>query len=144
MKIRINHTFLIQLLFLSLAGITAFQKISNINRKSVGKSIEVIRNRIDEFGVAEHQPAVAVEVDKPFGNTLDRLHQTGLRRFRLGIGEAEGVIAAFEVAERHFQTPGPFPNLIFKEDRGLEQTVGVALKVHSALDLIHQDLDDLL
>ncbi len=30
MKIRINHTVLIQLLFLSLAGITAFQKISGL------------------------------------------------------------------------------------------------------------------
>jgi hypothetical protein len=30
MKLKINHTFLIQLLFLSLAGITAFQKISGL------------------------------------------------------------------------------------------------------------------
>lgn len=30
MKVRINHTVLIQLLFLSLAGITAFQKISGL------------------------------------------------------------------------------------------------------------------
>lgn len=30
MKIKINHTVLIQLLFLSLAGLTAFQKISGL------------------------------------------------------------------------------------------------------------------
>ena len=30
MKLKINHTLLIQLLFLSLAGITAFQKISGL------------------------------------------------------------------------------------------------------------------
>ena len=30
MKLKINHIFLIQLLFLSLAGITAFQKISGL------------------------------------------------------------------------------------------------------------------
>jgi len=30
MKFKVNHTFLVQLLFLSLAGITAWQKISGL------------------------------------------------------------------------------------------------------------------
>ena len=64
MKLKINHTLLIQLLFLSLAGITAFQKISGLAipewfiHKFENSFINLIKGGLTETNTI--QPRIAI------------------------------------------------------------------------------------
>ena len=90
------------------------------------------------------QPVVASKCTKP----SEMLSTASIRRVCAvsvcSLAMAEFAVALLQFAKRRFQAPRAFADLVLENDRRLEQRIGVALEVDAALDLVHQDLDDLL
>jgi roadblock/LC7 domain-containing protein len=55
----------------------------------------------------------------------------------------QGVVGPFQLTKRLLQFAGPFADFAFQDDGGLKEGKGIALKVHAALDALHQDFVDL-
>ena len=94
------------------------------------------------LAVAHDKAVVAVEQGEALVDGLDRLGQPGLDGFRQFLGAGKVTVGLLQFMERPFQFERPLADLGFQHDGGLEQREGAALKVHAALDAVHQDLVD--